>query len=546
MATINAVSIEQADVQAAINSSSDGDTVLVPAGLSTWGAGGSYLNIHKAITIQGAGRTLSLVETSISAGAYDAGTVRLHNAATFKGFSVRTLAGSGTPISTGNGIHGWRITDCQITNNSGAYWIYPTTFGVIDNCTMTGGYSSMEGVFMRGPSDAWQTPSTLGTANLVYVEDCIMEGSGYCSDGNSNAKLAFRNNTITGAMKIDGHGVFSNTPPRGVRHMEVYRNHWTHTGGAWNAIEIRGGSGMVWGNTHNVGSGSPWFYLTEYSVFQNNSGTFSNTFQTPTNYPILDQIGVGMDPRVGGAEPYYVWNMRKIGTNQYWPRVQKSVAAGAIEQYRVNTGNPEATFTFEDIIRADRDYFEEPASMTFNGTTGVGMGTRAQMDAIVPTKIGVGFWVTDEGSWDSTLPPNTSGRLYRWNGSAWNLYYTPYAYPHPLRLAPGVPTISAQPVNTVKVISQAAVFSIGVSANPSATLQWRKGGVNLTGETGTTLTISNAQPSDEGTYDCVATNTQGSVTSTPATLTLTNIAPGLARREPLRSRGGYSVGVGAY
>jgi len=55
------------------------------------------------------------------------------------------------------------------------------------------------------------------------------------------------------------------------------------------------------------------------------------------------------------------------------------------------------------------------------------------MLAIIPTKPGVGYWVTDEGSWNITLPANTSGQLYTWNGSAWVLKYTPYTYPHPLR-----------------------------------------------------------------------------------------------------------------
>jgi len=328
--------------------------------------------------------------------------------------------------------------------------------------------------------------------------------------------------------------------------MEVYRNHWaTSSGGGWAAIELRGGSGIVWDNTNVKSDYSPAFYLTEYGVFQA-LPNFGNVYQTPTYYPVKDQIGVGMDPKVGGSEAYYVWNNRRTINNSRWGLSLKGIPQAAIDQYRIETGNPSATFTFEDIVRSDRDYFIEPSSGVFDGTTGVGTGTRAQMDAIVPTTVGVGFWVTDEGSWDSTLPPNTSGRLYRWNGSAWDLHYTPYAYPHPLTLTPGVPTISSQPVSTTRLISQTVVFSVGVSANPSASLQWRKNGVAIGGEIGTSLTIVNAQPSDEAAYDCVATNAEGSVTSSSATLTLTNIAPGLARREPVQARGVYSLGVGAY
>ena len=117
--------------------------------------------------------------------------------------------------------------------------------------------------------------------------------------------------------------------------------------------------------------------------------------------------------------------------------------------YRL-TGTPSnsmpynSMFTMKDVIVADVDYFAEPydestvhsadgaTGVPFDGSTGVGIGTKAQMLVLTPIKTGVGFWVTDEGSWDITLPANTSGRLYAWNGSTWVLIYTPYTYPHPL------------------------------------------------------------------------------------------------------------------
>ena len=65
------------------------------------------------------------------------------------------------------------------------------------------------------------------------------------------------------------------------------------------------------------------------------------------------------------------------------------------------------------------------------------VGTAAQMATYSGCTSGAGFWVTDEGSWDTTKPANTSGRMYRWNGSAWMPWYgsnnatgEPLAYPH--------------------------------------------------------------------------------------------------------------------
>jgi hypothetical protein len=83
------------------------------------------------------------------------------------------------------------------------------------------------------------------------------------------------------------------------------------------------------------------------------------------------------------------------------------------------------------------EFFQDAVS--FNGTSGVGCGTVAQMNAIIPTVTGVGFWATNQSCTNLTdmvgVNPAApiSGTLYKWNGSAWAAYYTPYTYPHPLR-----------------------------------------------------------------------------------------------------------------
>ena len=55
-ATINADSCSQADVQAAINSAQDGDSVNVPPGECTWT---SHITINKEIAVIGAGLTIN-------------------------------------------------------------------------------------------------------------------------------------------------------------------------------------------------------------------------------------------------------------------------------------------------------------------------------------------------------------------------------------------------------------------------------------------------------------------------------------------------------
>ena len=146
-------------------------------------------------------------------------------------------------------------------------------------------------------------------------------------------------------------------------------------------------------------------------------GDYCISYRTKTSgdYPLDDQIGVGIDPKTAASEPpYAVHNTQGGGAN--WP-VTNSIWGVSM------TG----------AVNPDRDYYDTAPG--FNGASGVGRGTKAQMLAISPTKTNVGYWVTDEGSWDTTKAPNTSGQLYIWSGSAWVLKYTPYIYPHPRNVA---------------------------------------------------------------------------------------------------------------
>jgi hypothetical protein len=114
------------------------------------------------------------------------------------------------------------------------------------------------------------------------------------------------------------------------------------------------------------------------------------------------------------------------------------------------------------------------------------------------------------------------------------------------RASVGVPILERQPENTVVRAGNPAVFSIDVLTQRTSndtltnrtTYQWRRDGVNLvngttphgsviSSATGPWLRISNAQPQDQGVYDCVVTAIcpgtpapTGSTTTSQATLTV--------------------------
>ncbi len=83
-----------------------------------------------------------------------------------------------------------------------------------------------------------------------------------------------------------------------------------------------------------------------------------------------------------------------------------------------------------------------------------------------------------------------------------------------------VPVISPQPTNITVNVGDTANFVSGASGIPAPGLQWYKNGTILAGQTGSTLTIANAQGSDIGLYSLVAANVAGSVTSAVVKLTV--------------------------
>ncbi len=400
----------QSDVSAAIARASVGDTVNIPAGSFTWGAGGAFVSVKKAITLSGAGPTSTTINISSAGPRWGSGVISISAAAVVGGFTMTQSGLANTTALSGNSVNGWRITN--IIYNSGAtagYFVYAGSYGLIDSCTVNGGAGSDEWIFARGPDDSWQTPSSLGTANAVYVEKCILNRQGY-TDFNANSRAVVRFCTINPTVnyiKLDAHGFSTNRPPRSFRHIEFYGNHWT--GYSQVAFEIRGGTGMVFDNIYDSSSGGAIF-LDDYEVNYRRA--------TVADYPIKDQVGVGMDPKAAHSEPMYLWNNLQVGVN--WPASPfcwgQSMAG---------------------VINFDRDYYGTVSG--FDGSSGVGRGVKADISPggshATASKAGVGYWVTDEGNWNTTVAANTSGQLYSWNGSAWVLKYTPYTYPHPLRTA---------------------------------------------------------------------------------------------------------------
>jgi hypothetical protein len=214
-ATINAASCSKSHVQAAIDSASNGDAILVPAGNCTWT---STLSLDKNLTIQGAGRDSTLITRTGTAISIGTTTSRV----TGIGFYVGGNTYSGMISAAGKG---WRIDHCKFIGTTGgnnyavlaqssSYANLPA--GLVDN-----NYFYLIRVVHNGINDfdteqhkAWVYDAPLGTSDAVYIEDNVWEASGEIGqavDANRGGKYVFRFNNLTNNY-IEAHCVHSAAP----------------------------------------------------------------------------------------------------------------------------------------------------------------------------------------------------------------------------------------------------------------------------------------------------------------------------------------------
>jgi len=94
-----------------------------------------------------------------------------------------------------------------------------------------------------------------------------------------------------------------------------------------------------------------------------------------------------------------------------------------------------------------------------------------------------------------------------------------------LTVQPVAPTITSQPVSRTVFEGTNVSFAVSVTGTAPMAYQWTLAGTNVSGETGTSLNLSNVALSASGSYRVIVTNIAGSVTSQVAVLTVQPVAP---------------------
>jgi hypothetical protein len=335
-ATINLPDCSQTTVQGAINSSSDGDVLVCPAG--SWSWSNVDVNNHN-ITLQGAG----IGKTNISitaAGGFEAPATNT-KAFRLTGFTLTSTANFGTEEGFAMlrvyGGKGWRIdhnrfnqySDFISYDGGNAIYTIGDVAGLIDHNDFEqgGGSGCMHAsVYVSSGSVAtnWSLPAGQISAfnHVLFIEDNYFFSPGACSAHNPHAVYGtggiyvFRHNEIHG-LNQDSHGFCAT---QGTREYEVSNNTWIAVPGntLYAILHPRGGTGVMYNNTWSGASATYGYWFEEYRTQASppcgsvnytvpGFGSISSSTSCPSTegYPCAQQIGRGQN---NGSDPLYVWN----------------------------------------------------------------------------------------------------------------------------------------------------------------------------------------------------------------------------------------------
>lgn len=325
-ATISASSCSQANVQAAVNSASNGDTVMIPNGSCSWTTG---INTTKQISIRAQNYTpTSGGNTTRNVTITNHASVPLFDFTTGDSFhaalsGIRINEGTGTNNHlevSGSGSKVMLVNDMYFeakqrngSSQDVAAVDWAALGGVIWNTRFVGigrgdvgGVGSIDGTFViKGSPRVWNSASTMGAADTngtvnVYMEDSSCLNAASFPDLDDNGRAVFRHNNIDGCIGVT-HGF---TSTWGGRHIEWYDNVFSVRSDERNQTGryywIRAGTALFTNNVvNNANNPSAYGNPNLFNIGDNTS---------PRSYPMPRQPGFGHNGTSNVSDPIYSWN----------------------------------------------------------------------------------------------------------------------------------------------------------------------------------------------------------------------------------------------
>jgi hypothetical protein len=349
--TVTAGGGSNSQVQSAIDSATDGDTVVIPPGNYDWSGG---ISCGKAVTISGTGVTVNH-----RAGGGD--LVRLTTSSrghvTLNGINFQPGNGTGRYLVVEQGANGvpfimggvtfeipnWQLNEAMTVDATG---------GLIYNCTFashadggSGGPGAGSGCCQIRSSKSWYDKSTLGALDTngdanTYFEDCtFLNIYNQAVDVDEAGRVVIRHCSVTNTQFLT-HGI---TGMWGGRQVELYNNQFKYVKQPPNSANIpwvalsrwlwmRAGTGRIHDNTVDAldsggywGSGHvSWVFIDE-PLTRPGAGN-GGVCESESQYPGTRWPGTGSDGtqyptgRVVSpslVDPVYVWNNTGAGASTW-------------------------------------------------------------------------------------------------------------------------------------------------------------------------------------------------------------------------------------
>ncbi len=283
------------------------------------------------------------------------------------------------------------------------------------------------------------------------------------------------------------------------------------------------GSVVVWG-ANNFGGGAPPFGLTGvidldirtyHAIALRIDGTvvcWGNSGSGQTTVPA--DLAPAIDVAVGANTSYALHADGKITAWGYGGNGETTVpdhvtsiaiAGGRYHALALVDGGTIAGWGFQPLAN-------------FPGTSSVFYGVSAGEDLSVGLRSDrsvVAWGWTANANGERTVPAGLDAAFAISAGSEFALA---------LQEAPSAPVMLTQPADLTVNAGGNATFSATATGIPAPSYQWRKDGQNIPNADSSSFSIFPVTTADAGAYDVVVTNSQGSVTSASATLTV-NFAP---------------------
>ena len=463
--TINASSVLQSDVAAAIASASDNDIVIVPGGTATWSR---TLSIKKAIELRCAGVGGTIIKDNVRNGSLIGITLVANKVTRITGIEFqdggRTSYHTGVVTVTGSNTDGsqFRMDHCKWGEDVEGSPLFDTVIGVIDHntfirrggedghCFWVWGTNWNAGNYGDG---SWSAPTNFGSSQFLFFEDNTFTSTNptyllALCDAYDGARFVMRYNTITG-FTFNNHGTESSGRRRGARAQEFYNNHCDGKNLNQFVGGSRSGSQVIHDNTCvNFSRGGTWSLndfraYAAFPVFGGADGTNPWDVNDPTVY------------FTGTAAQNSSGTTVTVSGNPSWAANQW---VGYVVRRTTNLCNITKANTFGLIVRNTSNAFTWIPNAFGLAALSFCAGDSLELRRVIHTMDMPGRALGSLISGDNPTPPpgwnnQVTEPVYAWNNGAMRVInsgvpairesehfingralpgYTPYIYPHPL------------------------------------------------------------------------------------------------------------------